>query len=269
MSDVGERVKKIVVEHLGVEADKVVDSANFIDDLGADSLDTVELVMAFEEEFGVEIPDDQAETIVTVGDAVKYLEKASSQEVAAGRAHAVGGRLSSSTFLPLMQGPASSPALVALGPAGERRADAGPISVREWIHQGTDMERMRRVVVTGLGMVTPMACGVEATWRRLLAGESGARRVENFDVSDLPCQIAAQVPRGNAPDAFNPDDWMEPKEQRRVDDFIVYGMSAATQALRDANWASQDLRGGDRDRGPDRLGNRRTRRHLRRFGHLA
>jgi acyl carrier protein len=76
MSDVAERVKKIVVEHLGVDADKVVDNANFIDDLGADSLDTVELVMAFEEEFGVEIPDDQAETIVTVGDAVKFLEKA-------------------------------------------------------------------------------------------------------------------------------------------------------------------------------------------------
>jgi acyl carrier protein len=76
MSDVAERVKKIVVEHLGVDADKVVENANFIDDLGADSLDTVELVMAFEEEFGVEIPDDQAETIVTVGDAIKFLEKA-------------------------------------------------------------------------------------------------------------------------------------------------------------------------------------------------
>jgi acyl carrier protein len=75
MSDVAERVKKIVVEHLGVEPDKVVDNANFIDDLGADSLDTVELVMAFEEEFGVEIPDDAAETIVTVGDAVRFLEK--------------------------------------------------------------------------------------------------------------------------------------------------------------------------------------------------
>ncbi len=86
MSDVAERVKKIVVEHLGVEADKVVDSANFIDDLGANSLDTVELVMAFEEEFGVEIPDDQAETIVTVGDAVKYLDKASAKKVAADRA---------------------------------------------------------------------------------------------------------------------------------------------------------------------------------------
>ena len=73
MSDVAERVKKIVVEHLGVEPEKVIDSANFIEDLGADSLATVELVMAFEEEFGVEIPDDAAETIVTVGDAVKFL----------------------------------------------------------------------------------------------------------------------------------------------------------------------------------------------------
>jgi acyl carrier protein len=80
MSDVAERVKKIVIEHLGVDADKVTDDANFIEDLGADSLDTVELVMAFEEEFGVEIPDDQAETIVTVGDAVKYLEKSSTKK---------------------------------------------------------------------------------------------------------------------------------------------------------------------------------------------
>lgn len=74
MSDVADRVKKIVVEHLGVEADKVGDNASFIDDLGADSLDTVELVMAFEEEFGCEIPDDAAETIQTVGDAVKFIE---------------------------------------------------------------------------------------------------------------------------------------------------------------------------------------------------
>jgi 3-oxoacyl-[acyl-carrier-protein] synthase II len=96
---------------------------------------------------------------------------------------------------------------------------------------------MKRVVVTGLGMVSPLACGVEATWRRLIAGESGAARVETFDVSDLPCQIAAQTPRGSAPDAFRPDEWMEPKEQRRVDPFIIYAVSAATQALRDAEWA--------------------------------
>jgi acyl carrier protein len=73
MSDIAERVKKIVVEHLGVEADKVAENASFIDDLGADSLDNVELVMAFEEEFSVEIPDDAAETILTVGDAVKFI----------------------------------------------------------------------------------------------------------------------------------------------------------------------------------------------------
>ena len=75
MSDIGERVKKIVVEHLGVEPDKVTDNASFIDDLGADSLDTVELVMAFEEEFGCEIPDDAAESIVTVGDAIKFIKE--------------------------------------------------------------------------------------------------------------------------------------------------------------------------------------------------
>jgi acyl carrier protein len=78
MSDTAERVKKIVVEHLNVDADKVTEGASFIEDLGADSLDTVELVMAFEEEFGIEIPDDAAESIVTVGDAVKYIEKSQS-----------------------------------------------------------------------------------------------------------------------------------------------------------------------------------------------
>ena len=75
MSDTADRVKKIVVEHLGVEADKVAPDASFIDDLGADSLDIVELVMAFEEEFGVEIPDDAAEKISTVSDAIKYIEE--------------------------------------------------------------------------------------------------------------------------------------------------------------------------------------------------
>jgi len=78
MSDTAERVKKIVVEHLNVDAEKVTESASFIEDLGADSLDTVELVMAFEEEFGIEIHDDAAESIVTVGDAVKYIEKSQS-----------------------------------------------------------------------------------------------------------------------------------------------------------------------------------------------
>ncbi|ACI98973.1 acyl carrier protein [Rhodospirillum centenum] len=75
MSDTAERVKKIVIEHLGVEESKVTESASFIDDLGADSLDTVELVMAFEEEFGIEIPDDAAEKILTVKDAIDFINQ--------------------------------------------------------------------------------------------------------------------------------------------------------------------------------------------------
>ncbi|HKY87331.1 MAG TPA: beta-ketoacyl-ACP synthase II [Pseudorhodoplanes sp.] len=96
---------------------------------------------------------------------------------------------------------------------------------------------MRRVVVTGLGMVTPLACGVDVTWERILASKSGIRRIEKFDVSDLPCKIAAQIPRGDGSGgSYNPDQWMEPKEQRKVDEFIVYGLCAARQALDDANW---------------------------------
>ncbi|HVL71659.1 MAG TPA: beta-ketoacyl-ACP synthase II [Beijerinckiaceae bacterium] len=96
---------------------------------------------------------------------------------------------------------------------------------------------MRRVVVTGLGMVSPLGCGVEATWKRLVAGESGASRVEAFDVSDIACKIACQIPRGDGSDGtYNPDQWMEPKEQRKVDPFIVYAMAASRQALDDAGW---------------------------------
>ena len=96
---------------------------------------------------------------------------------------------------------------------------------------------MRRVVVTGFGMVTPLGCGVEPTWKRLIAGESGATRIERFDVADLPCKIACQVPKGDGTnDTFNPDQWMEPKEQRKVDDFILFAMSAARQALDHAGW---------------------------------
>lgn len=96
---------------------------------------------------------------------------------------------------------------------------------------------MRRVVVTGLGMVTPLGCGVEPTWKRILNGESGARRIESFDVSDLQTKIACVVPRGDGSGgSFNADQWMEPKDQRKVDDFIIFGMAAAKQALDDANW---------------------------------
>jgi 3-oxoacyl-[acyl-carrier-protein] synthase II len=96
---------------------------------------------------------------------------------------------------------------------------------------------MRRVVVTGMGMVTPLGCGVEPTWQRLLKGDSGAKKIDTFDVSDVSCKIACVVPRGDGSGGtFNPDQWMEPKEQRKVDDFIVFAMCAAKQALDHAGW---------------------------------
>src|SRR5437764_2361190 len=96
---------------------------------------------------------------------------------------------------------------------------------------------MRRVVVTGLGMVTPLACGVEETWKRILAGESGARRIEKFEVGDLAAKIACQIPSGDGSNGTdNPDQWMEPKEQRRVDEFIVFAMCAARQAIEHSGW---------------------------------
>jgi len=96
---------------------------------------------------------------------------------------------------------------------------------------------MRRVVVTGLGMVTPLACGVEATWSRLIAGQSGARKIDTFEVADISCRIAGMIPYGDGSNGtYNPDQWMEPKEQRKVDKFIVYAMCAARQALDDAGW---------------------------------
>src|SRR5437879_1444014 len=96
---------------------------------------------------------------------------------------------------------------------------------------------MRRVVVTGLGMVTPLGCGVDTTWARIIDGKSGARKIDTFEVADLASRIACVIPRGDGSDGtFNPDHWMEPKEQRKVDDFIIFAMAAARQALDDANW---------------------------------
>ena len=96
---------------------------------------------------------------------------------------------------------------------------------------------MRRVVVTGLGMVTPLACGVEETWERLIAGQSGAGPITKFDASDVATKYACEIPRGDGTaGTFNPDDWMEPKDQRKVDDFILYAVAAAVQAVRDSGW---------------------------------
>ena len=85
---------------------------------------------------------------------------------------------------------------------------------------------MRRVVITGVGMVSPLACGAEATWQRLIAGESGAEKITAFDVSDISAKIGCPLPRGDgSKDTFNPDDWVEPKEQRRIDDFIIFALA--------------------------------------------
>lgn len=103
------------------------------------------------------------------------------------------------------------------------------------------MDGLKRVVVTGIGLVTPLGTGVKPTWDRLVAGESGARVCDRFDITDIAAKVACQVPRGNESDApFNPDEWMDPKEVRRVDEFIQYGVAAAEQALKDANWAPED-----------------------------
>ena len=96
---------------------------------------------------------------------------------------------------------------------------------------------MRRVVVTGIGLVTPLGIGAERVWQRLLSGDSGIRAIQSFDVSDLPARVAAQVPRGDrATGLFNADDWVPPKDQRRMDEFIVFAMAAAAQAVEDSGW---------------------------------
>jgi 3-oxoacyl-[acyl-carrier-protein] synthase II len=106
---------------------------------------------------------------------------------------------------------------------------------------------MRRVVITGLGMVTPLGCGVEVTWRRLLEGQSGIRAIQDFDVSDLPAKIAAQVPRGETSSGlFNADEWVPPKEQRKMDEFIVFALTAATQAVEDSGWKPEDAENRER-----------------------
>jgi 3-oxoacyl-[acyl-carrier-protein] synthase II len=94
---------------------------------------------------------------------------------------------------------------------------------------------MRRVVVTGMGLLSPFGVGVEHTWKQLLAGKSAARRIDAFEVDDLPCKIANIIPR-EGEGAYNPDDFVEPKDQRKVGEYIVYGMVAAEQALADAGW---------------------------------
>jgi 3-oxoacyl-[acyl-carrier-protein] synthase II len=106
---------------------------------------------------------------------------------------------------------------------------------------------MRRVVITGLGMVTPLACGVEETWARLRAGQSGAGKITKFDASHLACDIACEIPFGDGTNGtFNPDDWVSTKDRRKFDPFILYALTAAEQAVRDADWMPQDREAQER-----------------------
>lgn len=106
---------------------------------------------------------------------------------------------------------------------------------------------MRRVVVTGLGLVTPLGCGVKVNWDRLTNSQSGIGAIQSFDVSDLPAKIAGQVPRGETADGkFNADDWVPPKEQRRMDTFIIYALAASEQAIGDSGWRPSDTEGLER-----------------------
>ena len=103
---------------------------------------------------------------------------------------------------------------------------------------------MRRVVITGLGLVTPLASGVDASWERLLAGQSGAGLITRFDADRVATKYACELPLGDGADgSFNADDWMQPKERRKVDDFILYGVAAAEQAVRDSGWMPEDEHG--------------------------
>ena len=106
---------------------------------------------------------------------------------------------------------------------------------------------MRRVVITGVGMVTPLGCGSDLNWRRLIAGESGVAPITEFDVSDIPAKIAGLVPRdGGREGAFNPDDFVTTKDQRRMDTFIQYGVAAADLAIKDSGWKPTDDEGLER-----------------------
>ncbi len=100
---------------------------------------------------------------------------------------------------------------------------------------------MKRAVVTGIGLISPLACGAEESWKSLLEGKSGAGHIEGFQTDDLPCRIACAVPRGEGERELNPDKWIEPKEQKRIDDFIIYAIIAADMAMKDSGFEAKSL----------------------------
>jgi len=182
MSDIEARVKKIIAEQLGVEESQVTNEKAFVADLGADSLDTVELVMALEDEFGIEIPDEDAEKITTV----------------------------------------------------QKRDRLRVGTPKELIRQRDCRMSRRRVVVTGLGCVSPVGNTVDESWARLLAGQSGIAPITKFDAKDFACRFAGEIK------GLNLDDYIPAKEARAMDAFIHFGVVAALQAVQDSGLPTGD-----------------------------
>src|SRR5512146_2335261 len=216
MENVEQRVKKIVAEQLGVNEAEIKNESSFVDDLGADSLDTVELVMALEEEFETEIPDDDAEKITTVQQAIDYVSTHLKKEPPP-RGRAPGARTE--------------------GARPQRLARATRPS--QFLQRIASTMSRRRVVVTGLGIVSPVGIGVDEAWRNIVEGRSGIGPITRFDASGFPSRIAGEVK------GFDVSRWLSAKEARRYDTFIHYGLVATMEAVRDAGLDNYD---GDKDR---------------------
>ena len=207
MAAVADKVKSIIVEQLGVDEEEVTPDASFVDDLGADSLDTVELVMAFEEEFGIEIPDEDAEKITRVKEAVEYIEGARQGEEVA----AAAGATAASRTRRARANPAGAESTAAHGARarlhGRGAADNGG-------------SLSRRVVVTGIGLVSSLGIGTEANWQGLLAGRSGIGPITGSTPPSFAAQIAGEVK------GFDPLQFVEKKDVKKIDVFIQYAIAA-------------------------------------------
>ena len=215
MAAVADKVKSIIVEQLGVDEEEVTPEASFVDDLGADSLDTVELVMAFEEEFGIEIPDEDAEKITRVKEAVEYIEGArQEQEVACPAASSRAGPAAARRRGRSCARRGVSTAGTQARPAVGTRRIGGSLS--------------RRVVVTGIGLLSPLGIGTEANWQGLRAGRSGVARITHFDATNFAAQIAGEVK------GFDPLQFVEKKEVKKIDVFIQYAIAASQFAMDDS-----------------------------------
>ncbi len=211
-NDIEAKVKAIIVEKLGVDEADITPEASFTNDLGADSLDTVELIMEFEKEFDITIPDEEAEKIVTVGDAIKYLkEKIGQADRASVPSPAAPDCAMRRAFLYLFEPEAT-------------------------------MAQQRRVVVTGMGALTPIGLNVPDFWEALLQGKSGAAPITRFDPTPFDTHFACELK------GFDPLDYMDRKTARRLDPFAQYALVAADEALRDAGLDPEKLSASEKDR---------------------